>query len=705
MRQQVLHNLPSPTFTRVTRLIGREAERAEIAQRLAPSSQQRIIVLAGETGIGKTALALDVARRYAEPHLDAPANDLFDAIIWVSIKEQWGAPYVPFGRAAASPALYRIYLALVQVFGAVHILRAEPHHQEAVALRALEEAGRTLLIVDNCETIDEQDVRLFLLKHLPPSCKAIITVRLAEDLPRPLYLAPLNLGSFSNLLDTLGPHHDERLAGLLMRRHEVTPLLAQMAAGLHAHGGVADVFEWLHRSGGNRQHDDWMHNDQHHDLVRCILAFLRRTAYDTYLTLLALTFFDPLQGAPIEALSNVADISLAQCQGSVDQLVDMRLVAVVAPDTYAIAHPTIGVVARAETRACLEWEEPARERWVAFYQARVHDLTGTPTYGGTPGHPAAEGGRARNMLENTLGVMQWLRDHERVSELAWFFQRTQEWLRAESLWEPLLFYADQFSAWAEESYDAEIARLPLQTAMDICARTALIQQGEIWLKRARNVAADTHDAFLDGEVALAHARLYFSGPTFGTNAEVVRVRVDKSFDFVRAITRAIATFRASQQPVKTIQALQVFGHYYRAQATASDLKEAEHYYGEALALLNATEVEIPDRASWRLILQGNAAIVAGRQGRYGEACQGLGQILTQLSDRQSSARFPHLADKADLAELHAALAYYRFQSNECEQADRHRVALYALKETLCLTGQQICREDELWDAMSITGVR
>lgn len=77
----VLHNLPAADYDE-TGLIGRSVKASEIAQMLI-SGRESVLTLTGEGGIGKTALALDVAYRLVE-EIDPP----FEVILWVSLKQE-----------------------------------------------------------------------------------------------------------------------------------------------------------------------------------------------------------------------------------------------------------------------------------------------------------------------------------------------------------------------------------------------------------------------------------------------------------------------------------------------------------------------------------------------------------------------------------------------------------------------------------------
>lgn len=503
------HNLPPQVFVSYR---GRDDIRREIAQRLAPTAQQHLVVLAGVTGIGKSALAMAIARHYVDDYHQLAEDERFRAVVWVPVIAQQRPPYRPFGRLVASPALYGFYVALSGVLTKVTgeadpwaILRAAPAEQPRVAQQKLAELGRVLLIVDDFDATDDVDLRTFLMERLPSSCKAILTVRLPEDLPRPIHLPPLDAATLTTILHTEMPRYDEREGGSLSTIRGVTPFTMQLAAGLCAQGGIEVVNQWKGHAAGTAGFVD---------LIEGILKHLKGTAPSSYYTLLALTFFSRVAGATSEQLSAAAGVSLADCEMCLEQLAAMRLVVPTSSGGYVIAHTSIWAAMRAalrdkagdkagddqdkETDEEKEWEARARIRWIVDHDRAVRELT----HEGAPLRSDAE----RALVENVLTVMEWLRDQDNMIGLASFFRQTQDLLYDWSLWDHLLAFADELSIWAEQEHNSEIVMLPLDTALDVCLRLRLIQHGALWLKRASTVASHRHQRVLDETIARARMR-------------------------------------------------------------------------------------------------------------------------------------------------------------------------------------------------------
>ena len=79
------NNLPQPTYVR---FVGRDAELAWLRERLSQTDRAWQIAINGIGGVGKTALALAVADEYRRRYHELPPEERFEAIIWVSAKEE-----------------------------------------------------------------------------------------------------------------------------------------------------------------------------------------------------------------------------------------------------------------------------------------------------------------------------------------------------------------------------------------------------------------------------------------------------------------------------------------------------------------------------------------------------------------------------------------------------------------------------------------
>src|SRR5690606_10783121 len=73
----ITHNLPRRQHKK---LVGRDRELAEIRNFLSPRHRVGVVCISGGGGVGKTALALEIAHSSYEDTLSSPAEECFDAI-------------------------------------------------------------------------------------------------------------------------------------------------------------------------------------------------------------------------------------------------------------------------------------------------------------------------------------------------------------------------------------------------------------------------------------------------------------------------------------------------------------------------------------------------------------------------------------------------------------------------------------------------
>ena len=181
-------NLPYPTYdTFVNRR--EEVSKATDSLRPWPAGPFPVVTIDGAGGIGKTAVARYVAQHYVDNFPTLPPGERFDAIIWASAKE---VDLKPSGRVTIpSPTrtLEDIYLTIASVLEREDINRARGQERAERAAQALTRQ-RTLLVIDNLETVTDESVQGFLCS-LPISTKALVTSRHRTGVGYPIHLMEL----------------------------------------------------------------------------------------------------------------------------------------------------------------------------------------------------------------------------------------------------------------------------------------------------------------------------------------------------------------------------------------------------------------------------------------------------------------------------------------------------------------------------------
>lgn len=196
--QQIFHNLPNPEYGK---FIGREKELEKIHEILKPypKSQHSLVTIDGIGGIGKSALALEAANHYLRNYAQLPIDERFDAIIWTSAKRTILTAEGIKTRHQALHTLEDIYSLIAVALQREDITRARPEEQAEVVRHALARQ-RTLLIIDNLETVDDEAVMAFL-HELPAPTKAIVTTRHRIDVAYPVRLVGMPWEDAQSLIE------------------------------------------------------------------------------------------------------------------------------------------------------------------------------------------------------------------------------------------------------------------------------------------------------------------------------------------------------------------------------------------------------------------------------------------------------------------------------------------------------------------------
>jgi LuxR family glucitol operon transcriptional activator len=180
---KVYENLPQRGYGT---FVGRRRERAKIRELLSPDSRHFLVTIDGIGGVGKSALALEVAHHYLSEYDCLPPEERFEAIIWTSAKSAVLTADGIAPRRQIARTLDDIYSRIAKVLRREDIIRARPEDQDEHVTTALTQL-RTLLIVDNLETVDDERVNAFL-RELPAPTKAIVTTRHRIDVAYPIRL-------------------------------------------------------------------------------------------------------------------------------------------------------------------------------------------------------------------------------------------------------------------------------------------------------------------------------------------------------------------------------------------------------------------------------------------------------------------------------------------------------------------------------------
>jgi len=173
-----LHNLPLPEYDE-TGLVGRSVEVEDLIK-MIQRGREAVITITGEGGIGKTAVALEVAYRL----VDDPTQP-FDAVLWTSLKHERLTAVGILEIAGAARDLTGAIRPLGQTFDSGF------EGTLADLSEALQEL-KVLVVFDNLETIGGLDFKQ-LYESLPDTVSYLVTSRIGVgEYERRYALLPLS---------------------------------------------------------------------------------------------------------------------------------------------------------------------------------------------------------------------------------------------------------------------------------------------------------------------------------------------------------------------------------------------------------------------------------------------------------------------------------------------------------------------------------
>ncbi len=390
------YRLPSQEHTR---LVGREEERKQLLAYLSPRYAAHLITVDGIGGVGKTALILEVAYqclRASTGEIVDPNTPTFDAIIFVSAKQQYLTAQGILKGIKEHSTLRKIcheVIVTLEHYG----IKAMPSEEQPEQVRELLSRQRTLLIVDNMETMEDKQAILAFLYALPPTVKAVITTR-EQSMFSPIRLDQLAKEAALELIEQQAEEKkvyvSQKDINMLYKRIGGIPAALVYAVGQRAAGySIESVLHNVPNAGG--------------DVARfCFqgsVAPLRGQPAHFILMAFALFPTMPLRSAVtyvagLDTDPMAADEALAQLQRlSLIREFDGRFRMLSLTREYAMA----------ELMAHPDFEEEAHKRWIEWYQKFARQ------YGG---HDEIEWHVNFDHLdeewENLLAVFHWCATHE-----------------------------------------------------------------------------------------------------------------------------------------------------------------------------------------------------------------------------------------------------------------------------------------------------
>jgi len=484
-------NLPPPLHTA---FVGRQPEMARLLELISPDHAAHLISIDGIGGVGKTALVLETAYRCLRASTGEALNPrvpTFDAIIFASAKQQYLTPGGILARHQAQRTLRDIFREIAQILDRPDITRATPEEQPTRVRYALARQ-RTLLIVDNLETVEDRETILDLpVTTSRPRSKVVITTR-EQALFSPIRLEHLpeeeGLQLILHEAQEKNVALDETQAQALYQRTGGVPAAMVYAVGQIAAGhSVEAVLELVAQASGDVARFCFegsiapLRGQPAHHLLMAIAMFPKRPLQEAVIHVAGLAA-DPL----------TADDGLARLQQL--SLVNQR------EGRYSML-PLTREYALAELAAHPAFEREAREQWIGWY------LNFTQTYGGRDWQEwHIQYDRLEGEWENILVVLDWCAAQERYENVAFLWRNVDDFANIYGHWDDSIRWQEWVVQAAERRGDWPIAIRWL-----VRETTQLTFMGRIMKAEATVARALDHRKYaspkLEGRMLIALARI------------------------------------------------------------------------------------------------------------------------------------------------------------------------------------------------------
>lgn len=413
----VTHNLPRRQHKK---LIGRETELRDIQTFLSPRHRVGVVCISGGGGVGKSALALEVAHGCHESSAILQPDERFDAIIWVTAKT---VELLPAGQIERQPTftdLDSVYRAMADLLDIPAIFRtATQAEKNIIAMRLLAEK-RVLLILDNLEDVDDPNLFVFL-RDLPAPSKALVTSRHRIDVAVPIFLHTLDEEMAHELAhmecERNNLHLSEADVKLLLRKTGGLPLAIIRTIGRMVWRGSNVETEIAQLNNPKNEIYDFCFSKtialiQFSDAYKLFSAL---AVFNAKISRMALGFVAGFEDDELqrdEGLSDLEVLSLCYKDG----------------DHYRL-EPLTHTQALTELHAHPDFEREVRERWVKWY------LIFTSMYGGRDEY---EMHLRYDYLEddwnNILSVMRWCIDESRYEDTILLWQNIRDFTHIYGFW-------------------------------------------------------------------------------------------------------------------------------------------------------------------------------------------------------------------------------------------------------------------------------
>ncbi|MBP1466187.1 tetratricopeptide repeat protein [Candidatus Chloroploca sp. M-50] len=628
-RQRPWHNLPQRTYPE---FIGRLDELEQLARLMLPHPRSRhfVITIDGIGGVGKSALALELAYGYRKHYHSIPEEERFAAIVWVSAKRTLLTASGIQQRRQSFNTLDDLFREVATVLEQPSIVQAPLHERRSLVEHALA-AQRTLLIVDNLETVDDDELLSFL-RELPDPTKALLTTRHRIDIAYALRLTGMPRADALKLMQVEGAAKGVQLTAPAMddleRRTGGVPLAIQWSIGLMSMGLSVEAV--LRRLGQGQS-----------DIARfCFAESVERIrGRDAHRLLLALALFErSVSRTMLGDVAGLANDPVGRDEGLAELL---RLSLVNQKGDRFSLLPLTHAFAREELATIPYLEQELREGWITFLlsisrpYAELHHLQPS----------AAQLILDGQHLEN---LARWAEQVERIDLVLALFPALMVYLDVVGRWGDILRLADQMIDYTQLLGDERL--LPLI----LCGKSWIeSQQGQ------HEAARRSIEQALD--VSARRGEVVWQVESLGRYVQIVR----REGDLTRAeelLSEAVQLIERLPEDVAAHTRSDLMFERGKIARDRGDYQLARQIFTEAQRIFPLDDELSPFNPERAWGIAGNLGFVLHQLGELDEAAQ--------LYER-SLAYFRQFGGRGYLATLLVRLADLELQCDQLRQAEAH----------------------------------
>lgn len=428
---RVFQNLPAREYTA---FVGRDREILRLMELLSSQHSAHLISVDGIGGVGKTTLAVEVAYRCFETSLNqnfVPETPTFEAIIFTSAKQNHLTSIGLLPRLTQERTLREICREIARTLDVSEISNL-PLQEQIELIRQKLSQLKTLLIVDNLETIEDKQEVLSLLYDLPPTVKVIITTR------EQALFVPIRLGCLPREHGLRLIQHEAKEKSVTINTRESQELfdgvsgipaaiiyaIGQMAAGYILEDVLAqikdpegDVARFCFSGSVNS-----LENQPSHYLLMTLSLFVQPVTRETAAGV-AFEESDPI--ITNRGLAKLQQLSLVYQQQGRYGLLNLTR-------EYALA----------ELSTHREFADKLRQRWVDWY------VNFSEAYGGSNWKEwHLDYGYLETEWENLRSVLEWCMFQGRYADFLVIWQHIKGYVHIRGYWDERLDWA----AWLIEA--------------------------------------------------------------------------------------------------------------------------------------------------------------------------------------------------------------------------------------------------------------